>query len=94
MHVYSTVRTNNHMVLCVRGFDREKVGVEFDLGESPYSIRYKRQSQNNTKRAAALTRPRARSSFLEPIETGLGPGRGEWLSGQKRKIELNSNPKP
>ncbi|XLU26413.1 hypothetical protein S245_062479, partial [Arachis hypogaea] len=24
-------------------------------------------------------------SFLEPIEGGLGPGRGEWPSGQKRQ---------
>lgn len=28
---------------------------------------------------------RAAPSFLEPIEGGLGPGRGEWPSGQKRQ---------
>ncbi|KAK8499227.1 hypothetical protein V6N12_076077 [Hibiscus sabdariffa] len=33
----------------------------------------------------AFVAPRAPPSFLEPIEGGLGPGRGEWPSGQKRQ---------
>ncbi|KAK8491895.1 hypothetical protein V6N11_014019 [Hibiscus sabdariffa] len=35
----------------------------------------------------AFVAPRAPPSFLEPIEGGLGPGRGEWPSGQKRQTK-------